>query len=189
VGPSNALQGAWCVVVRWSEPSPDVIHRTSLAAPPSPLYQQGISCIPVLLVPIRTCTHCTHGWCRFWRWPVFGSVGCVDASRRPIGLASPPPHPCCRASLNTDTRCYRGHGHSVIFCEAVAIYGVVVAILLATKTEAVVALENGDFPAHAKTAGYAIFAAGGTVGFANLVCGYAPASLAPGALWVCVRER
>lgn len=60
---------------------------------------------------------------------------------------------------------------SVIFCEAVAIYGVVVAILLATKTEAVVALENGDFPAHAKTAGYAIFAAGGTVGFANLVCG------------------
>ena len=60
---------------------------------------------------------------------------------------------------------------SVIFCEAVAIYGVVVAILLATKTETVVALDNGDFPAAAKTAGYAIFAAGGTVGFANLVCG------------------
>jgi F0F1-type ATP synthase membrane subunit c/vacuolar-type H+-ATPase subunit K len=60
---------------------------------------------------------------------------------------------------------------SVIFCEAVAIYGVVVAILLATKTETVAALDNGDFPAAAKTAGYAIFAAGGTVGFANLVCG------------------
>jgi len=60
---------------------------------------------------------------------------------------------------------------SVIFCEAVAIYGVVVAILLATKTETVVALDNGDFPPAAKTAGYAIFAAGGTVGFANLVCG------------------
>jgi len=60
---------------------------------------------------------------------------------------------------------------SVIFCEAVAIYGVVVAILLATKTEAVAVLENGDYPSSAKTAGYAIFAAGGTVGFANLVCG------------------
>lgn len=60
---------------------------------------------------------------------------------------------------------------SVIFCEAVAIYGVVVAILLATKTEAVAMLENGDYPTSAKTAGYAIFAAGGTVGFANLLCG------------------
>mmetsp|Transcript_38695 Transcript_38695/g.84168 ORF Transcript_38695/g.84168 Transcript_38695/m.84168 type:complete len:209 (-) Transcript_38695:576-1202(-) len=60
---------------------------------------------------------------------------------------------------------------SVIFCEAVAIYGVVVAILLATKTEAVGMLENGDYPTSAKTAGYAIFAAGGTVGFANLLCG------------------
>jgi V-type H+-transporting ATPase proteolipid subunit len=59
----------------------------------------------------------------------------------------------------------------VIFCEAVAIYGVVVAILLATKTEVVAVLENGDYPSSAKTAGYAIFAAGGTVGFANLVCG------------------
>lgn len=61
---------------------------------------------------------------------------------------------------------------SVIFCEAVAIYGVVVAILLATKTETVEMLENGDYPASAKTAGYAIFAAGLTVGMANLVCGY-----------------
>mmetsp|Transcript_40142 Transcript_40142/g.76724 ORF Transcript_40142/g.76724 Transcript_40142/m.76724 type:complete len:211 (-) Transcript_40142:551-1183(-) len=60
---------------------------------------------------------------------------------------------------------------SVIFCEAVAIYGVVVAILLATKTETVEMLENGDYPASAKTAGYAIFAAGLTVGMANLVCG------------------
>jgi len=60
---------------------------------------------------------------------------------------------------------------SVIFCEAVAIYGVVVAILLATKTEVVSLLENGDYESSAKTAGYAIFASGLTVGMANLVCG------------------
>eukprot|EP00854_Cymbomonas_tetramitiformis_P013400 gene13400-15830_t len=59
----------------------------------------------------------------------------------------------------------------VIFCEAVAIYGVVVAILLATKTETVNSLENGDYSASSKAAGYAIFASGATVGFANLVCG------------------
>ena len=62
-------------------------------------------------------------------------------------------------------------GGSVIFCEAVAIYGVVVAILLATKTEVVGLLENGDYESSAKTAGYAIFASGLTVGMANLVCG------------------
>lgn len=60
---------------------------------------------------------------------------------------------------------------SVIFCEAVAIYGVVVAILLATKTETVNSLTNGDYSASSKAAGYAIFASGATVGFANLVCG------------------
>lgn len=60
---------------------------------------------------------------------------------------------------------------SVIFCEAVAIYGVVVAILLATKTEVVELLDTGDYPSSAKTAGYAIFASGLTVGMANLACG------------------
>jgi len=60
---------------------------------------------------------------------------------------------------------------SVIFCEAVAIYGVVVAILLATKTETVNPLDNGDYSASSTAAGYAIFASGLTVGFANLVCG------------------
>eukprot|EP00246_Nothoceros_aenigmaticus_P009785 TRINITY_DN2564_c0_g1_i1.p1 TRINITY_DN2564_c0_g1~~TRINITY_DN2564_c0_g1_i1.p1 ORF type:complete len:178 (+),score=29.36 TRINITY_DN2564_c0_g1_i1:216-749(+) len=58
---------------------------------------------------------------------------------------------------------------SVIFCEAVAIYGVIVAIILQTKLESVPA-ELQDHPA-SKHAGYAIFGAGIIVGFANLVCG------------------
>jgi V-type H+-transporting ATPase proteolipid subunit len=56
---------------------------------------------------------------------------------------------------------------SVIFCEAVAIYGVIVAIILQTK------LENTTqpFDPESMRAGYSLFASGIIVGFANLVCG------------------
>ncbi len=59
-------------------------------------------------------------------------------------------------------------GCSVIFCEAVAIYGVIVAIILQTK------LENTTQPFHPESmrAGYSLFASGIIVGFANLVCGF-----------------
>ncbi|KAI3839977.1 hypothetical protein MKX03_020465 [Papaver bracteatum] len=58
---------------------------------------------------------------------------------------------------------------SVIFCEAVAIYGVIVAIILQTKLESV---PNSQIHApESLRAGYAIFASGIIVGFANLVCG------------------
>eukprot|EP00232_Nephroselmis_pyriformis_P025408 CAMPEP_0182865718 /NCGR_PEP_ID=MMETSP0034_2-20130328/7838_1 /TAXON_ID=156128 /ORGANISM="Nephroselmis pyriformis, Strain CCMP717" /LENGTH=183 /DNA_ID=CAMNT_0024998033 /DNA_START=69 /DNA_END=620 /DNA_ORIENTATION=+ len=61
---------------------------------------------------------------------------------------------------------------SIIFCEAVAIYGVIVAIILQTKIESVapdpVTLKYGGLTS---AAGYSIFAAGLTVGLANLVCG------------------
>ena len=59
---------------------------------------------------------------------------------------------------------------SVIFCEAVAIYGVIVAIILQTKLESVPTSKMYD--AESLRAGYAIFASGIIVGFANLVCGY-----------------
>jgi V-type H+-transporting ATPase proteolipid subunit len=59
--------------------------------------------------------------------------------------------------------------YSVIFCEAVAIYGVIVAIILQTKLESVpTALVHHP---ESLRAGYAIFASGLIVGFANLVCG------------------
>lgn len=76
---------------------------------------------------------------------------------------------------------------SVIFCEAVAIYGVIVAIIVSTKTDAVIvdhSVGPGDLDAEdaaslrAQTlamynSGYAVFGAGLTAGFANLACGLA----------------
>ena len=59
---------------------------------------------------------------------------------------------------------------SVIFCEAVAIYGVIVAIILQTKLESVSASQI--YAPESLRAGYAIFASGIIVGFANLVCGF-----------------
>ncbi|KXZ52829.1 hypothetical protein GPECTOR_8g212 [Gonium pectorale] len=59
---------------------------------------------------------------------------------------------------------------SVIFCEAVAIYGVIVAIILQTKIERVEPV-NGVFDKYAMASGYSIFGSGVTCGFANLVCG------------------
>ena len=61
---------------------------------------------------------------------------------------------------------------SIIFCEAVAIYGVIVAIILQTKIESVDQLSNGLWPKAAYTAGYAILGSGLTTGWANLACGY-----------------
>lgn len=61
---------------------------------------------------------------------------------------------------------------SVIFCEAVAIYGVIVAIILQTKLESVPA--SKIYAPESLRAGYSIFASGIIVGFANLVCGFVP---------------
>ncbi|KDD74748.1 hypothetical protein H632_c1099p0 [Helicosporidium sp. ATCC 50920] len=60
---------------------------------------------------------------------------------------------------------------SVIFCEAVAIYGVIVAIILQTKVEAVKPLADGSYSLAANNAAYAILCAGSITGWANLACG------------------
>ena len=57
---------------------------------------------------------------------------------------------------------------SVIFCEAVAIYGVIVAIILQTHLEQVL---GGEVEAVMKYAGYGIFWSGMTAGLAKLACG------------------
>lgn len=57
----------------------------------------------------------------------------------------------------------------MIFCEAVAIYGVIMAIILVNKAQGGrgnVMTPDGLF------AGYAFFFAGVTVGLSNLACGY-----------------
>jgi len=59
---------------------------------------------------------------------------------------------------------------SVIFCEAVAIYGVIMAIILQGKINESKCL-NTDYAACA-FGGYALFWTGVSVGFSNLFCGY-----------------
>jgi F0F1-type ATP synthase membrane subunit c/vacuolar-type H+-ATPase subunit K len=65
---------------------------------------------------------------------------------------------------------------SIIFCEVVAIYGIIIAIIFSSKLNfANVAtsssLENLVFTKESYFAGYALFWAGLTVGFSNLFCG------------------
>lgn len=61
---------------------------------------------------------------------------------------------------------------SVIFCEAVAIYGVIIAIILSTKLSDVPRdPDTGAYHPSTMMAGYAVFASGLTCGLANLVCG------------------
>merc|ERR1712048_322920 len=62
---------------------------------------------------------------------------------------------------------------SVIFCEAVAIYGVIVAIILSTKWNKSSGIDTSDASAMAQTvkAGYGVFWSGLTVGMCNLSCG------------------
>ncbi|PHH64609.1 hypothetical protein CDD81_4220 [Ophiocordyceps australis] len=60
---------------------------------------------------------------------------------------------------------------SIIFCEVVAIYGVIMSIVFSSKVESV----NGSeaFSANSYYTGYALFWSGLTVGLCNLVCGVA----------------
>jgi V-type H+-transporting ATPase 21kDa proteolipid subunit len=64
---------------------------------------------------------------------------------------------------------------SIIFCEAVAIYGVIMAIIMNSKVEGVNEFYPSENPtgteAVAMVAGYCLFAVGLTVGFSNLFCG------------------
>ncbi|KAL5560271.1 hypothetical protein UlMin_036482 [Ulmus minor] len=57
----------------------------------------------------------------------------------------------------------------VIFCEVIAIYGVIVAIILQTKLESVPVSQI--YAPESLRAGYAIFSSGIIVGFVNLVYG------------------
>jgi F0F1-type ATP synthase membrane subunit c/vacuolar-type H+-ATPase subunit K len=85
----------------------------------------------------------------------------AGAGPRPRACARRGPNPACPLSPLR---------RSIIFCEAVAIYGVIVAIILQTKLENVSA-EAGLYSKSNMAAGYAIFAAGLTCGLSNLVCG------------------
>lgn len=64
---------------------------------------------------------------------------------------------------------------SIIFCEAVAIYGVIMAIIMSNKIKAGFDLDLSAYPTtdmkQTMVAGYCLFAVGLSVGVSNLVCG------------------
>jgi ATP synthase proteolipid subunit len=59
---------------------------------------------------------------------------------------------------------------SIIFCEVVAIYGVIMAIIFSSKLSNIADPQELYSPRNYYT-GYALFWAGLTVGMCNLVCG------------------
>mmetsp|Transcript_21741 Transcript_21741/g.65342 ORF Transcript_21741/g.65342 Transcript_21741/m.65342 type:complete len:197 (-) Transcript_21741:149-739(-) len=64
---------------------------------------------------------------------------------------------------------------SIIFCEAVAIYGVIIAIIMANKINSAPIFETPAVPtgwqAETMVAGWCMFCVGLSVGLSNLVCG------------------
>jgi V-type H+-transporting ATPase proteolipid subunit len=59
---------------------------------------------------------------------------------------------------------------SVIFCEAVAIYGIIIAIIFTNRLDSVLKL-NQPLSRNAYYTGYSLFWSGMSVGLSNLACG------------------
>jgi len=71
---------------------------------------------------------------------------------------------------------------SIIFCEAVAIYGIIMAIVIQGQLKGFDrVVSNMDTFANNLAAGYCMFAAGLTVGFCNLACGVSVGIVGSGA--------
>jgi V-type H+-transporting ATPase proteolipid subunit len=67
---------------------------------------------------------------------------------------------------------YHNSYNSIIFCEVVAIYGVIISIIFSSKLNFAESVAAGEVWGKATYfTGYALFWSGLTVGFSNLFCG------------------
>ena len=80
---------------------------------------------------------------------------------------------------------------SVIFCEAIALYGVIIAILLQGKPKGWEwnKVQNATTFHEAKKEGYKLFNAGALVGLTNLTCGICVGIIGSGAAQVDAQQR
>ena len=72
---------------------------------------------------------------------------------------------------------------SIIFCEAVAIYGIIIAIIMAGSLRDVGSeiFDDGHYTRQAVFSGYVLFGAGLTVGVTNIACGLSVGIVGSGA--------
>lgn len=75
---------------------------------------------------------------------------------------------------------------SIIFCEAVAIYGIILAIIMVQKIKYIepsllIDADTGTYTGAAVFAGASLFGAGLTVGFTNIACGLSVGLVGSGA--------
>ncbi len=78
---------------------------------------------------------------------------------------------------------------SIIFCEAVAIYGIIIAIIMVQKIKNIPniyqhdedGMPTGTYSSAAAFAGYTLFGAGLSVGFTNIACGLSVGLVGSGA--------
>lgn len=147
VGVSQLLEPRWWVVLlRHLEFVPEIWWGMSIPSTFPFLYHQCIVVVTIILVHIHI-FQCT-------RWSLFSFHLCSSFKH-----AFPSTH-------------YINSSSSIIFCEAVAIFGIIVALIISTKIGDKINTEDLSVIGDDYAGGYKLFAAGLVTGCCGLFSGY-----------------